>query len=71
LAGIAYWINKHFRLSEDQLVTKHDWIVTVMKEEIDKLYADGRTTVMGEQELEGLFRRFCKDGRCSVNWFDL
>ncbi|MBQ8428697.1 MAG: 2-isopropylmalate synthase [Clostridia bacterium] len=71
LAGIAYWINKHFRLSEDRMVTKQDWIVKTMKEEIDKLYADGRTTVMGEEELETLFRRYCKDGRCSVNWFDL
>ena len=71
LAGIAYWVNKHFRLSEDKQVSKQDWIVEMMKKEIDELYADGRTTVMGEDELEGIFRKYCKDGRCSVNWFEL
>ena len=71
LAGIAYWINKHFKLPSDKQVTKQDWIVKTMKEEIDKLYADGRTTVMGEDELKQLFNTYRKDGRCSVNWFDL
>lgn len=71
LAGIAYWVNKHFKLTGDKQVTKQDWIVQTMKNEIDELYADGRTTVMGEEELEKLFRKYCKDGRCSVNWFEL
>ena len=71
LAGIAYWINKHFKLSPEKQVGKQDWIVQQMKTEIDALYADGRTTVMGEDELEQLFRAYCKDGRCNVNWFDL
>ncbi|MBQ3221538.1 MAG: 2-isopropylmalate synthase [Clostridia bacterium] len=71
LAGIAYWINKHFHLKPHEQVTKQDWIVQQMKTEIDALYADGRTTVMGEEELEGLFAKYSKDGRCSVNWFDL
>ena len=51
LAGIAYWINKHYNLSEDKQVTKKDDIVVMVKEEIDKLYADGRTTLMGDEEL--------------------
>ena len=71
LAGIAYWINKHFNLSAEQQVGKQDWIVQAMKEKIDELYADGRTTVMGESELEELFRSYSKDGRCKLNWFDL
>ena len=71
LAGIAYWINKHFKLPEDKQVGKQDWIVKTMKEAIDGLYADGRTTVMGEDEMVNLFRTYCKDGRCSLNWFDL
>ena len=71
LAGIAYWINKHFALSAEKQVGKQDWIVQAMKEKIDELYADGRTTVMGESELEGLFRSYSKDGRCKLNWFDL
>ena len=58
-------------MSEDKLVSKQDWIVEIMKTEIDELYADGRTTVMGEDELEGIFRKHYKDDRCSLKWFDL
>ena len=71
LAGIAYWVNKHFSLPAEKQVGKQDWIVQAMKEQIDELYADGRTTVMGESELEQLFRAYSKDGRCNLNWFDL
>ena len=71
LAGIAYWINKHYKLPEDKAVSKQDWIVRQMKEDIDILYEDGRTTVMGEEELEAIFKRYCQDGRCALNWFDL
>ena len=69
LAGLAYWINKHFRLPADKQVGKHDWIVQSMKEEIDGLYVDGRTTVMGEDELEKMFRKFSKDNRYDFNLF--
>ncbi len=51
LAGIAYWINKHYNLPEWRKVTKSDDIVKRTKEAIDKLYADGRTTLMGDDEL--------------------
>ena len=68
LAGIAYWLNTHFKLPLDKQVSKHDWIVVVMKEAIDALYADGRTTVMGEDELEALFRTYCKDPRCTLKF---
>ena len=71
LAGIAYWINKHYQLSGEKAVVKQDWIVQEMKTQIDALYADGRTTVMGEDELEKLFLALSKDGRCNVNWFEL
>lgn len=51
LAGIAYWINKHYNLPHFREVTKNDEIVIRVKEEIDRLYSDGRTTLMGEEEL--------------------
>ena len=51
LAGIAYWINKHYNLPEWRKVSKSDEIVKKTKEAIDKLYADGRTTLMGDDEL--------------------
>ena len=50
-AGIAYWINKHYNLPDFRAVTKNDEIVIRTKAAIDALYADGRTTLMGEDEL--------------------
>ena len=38
-----------------------------MKEKIDALYADGRTTVMGEEELEQIYDVFSKEGRSKFN----
>ena len=51
LAGIAYWINKHYALPEFRKVDKHDEIVIKVKAEIDKLYADGRSTLLGDEEM--------------------
>ena len=56
LAGIAYWINKHYILSDNEKVTKSDAIVIEMKKAIDKEYADGRTTLMGDEELSSILR---------------
>lgn len=67
LAGIAYWINKHYKLSPEKQVGKQDWIVQEMKRLIDELYADGRTTVMGEEELESLYSSLGKSGRSRLN----
>ena len=38
-----------------------------IKKQIDELYAAGRTTVMGEEELEKLVLANCKDGRSLFN----
>ena len=51
LAGIAYWINTHFRLTPEEMLTKQDPLILSMKEKIDGQYTDGRTTVMSEEEL--------------------
>ena len=66
LAGIAYWLNNHFKLPPEKQVNKQDWIVLAMKEAIDALYSDGRTTVMGEDELEDMVRGYCNDPRCTL-----
>ena len=66
LAGIAYWVNKRFKLLGENQLSKQDWLVVTMKEEIDALYADGRTTVMGEEELTQLVEKLSKDERCSI-----
>ena len=51
LAGIAYWINKHYNLPDFRKVSKQDEIVIKVKEHIDSLYEDGRTTLLGDDEL--------------------
>ena len=71
LAGLAYWINMHYGLKGDKAVTKQDFLVTEMKARIDALYADGRTTVMGDDELEALVKEVSGDARCDINWFGL
>ena len=61
LAGIAYWINKHFSLYGDDVVTKKDDIVIKVKEAIDHEYEDGRTTLMGDDELMQIINRIAPD----------
>ncbi len=53
-AGVAYWINKHYRLRGDDAVTKQDEVVIKVKAAIDREYEDGRTTLMGDDELFGI-----------------
>ena len=67
LAGIAYWINKHHKRLNAEPINKQDEIVKKMKEAIDKLYEDGRTTVMGEEELEEIYATFSEQGRSRLN----
>ena len=57
LAGISYWINKHYSKKTGKTVTKHDDLVIKMKSAIDKEYEDGRTTLMGDDELHGILAR--------------
>lgn len=57
LAGIAYWINTHYSLPENEAVSKKDELVVKMKEEIDKFYTDGRVTIMTDEELESLIEK--------------
>ena len=54
LAGIAYWINKHYNLPDFRKVGKQDEIVIKVKEHIDALYEDGRTTLLGDDELTSI-----------------
>ncbi len=52
LAGIAYWINENYRLSESEKVEKRDPLVIALKEWIDKEYEDGRQTTLAVHEVE-------------------
>ena len=52
LAGIAAWINTYYMLDEAHKVDKRDPRVARIKEWIDSEYENGRTTVIGDLELE-------------------
>ncbi len=56
LAGIAHWMNGYFKLKGEHAVQKQDPLVSAIKEKVDVLYAQGRNTVMGDEELETLTR---------------
>lgn len=58
LAGVAHWINNYFRLKGDNTIGKNDPLVIAVKEQVDALYAAGRNTVMGDEELEILVRNY-------------
>jgi len=51
LAGIAYWINEHYDLVGDQQVKKNDPLVVRLKEWVDEMYADNRTTSISNKEI--------------------
>lgn len=55
-AGIAHWLKCYYRLDESAHVDKHDAIVEAIKQRVDIEYANGRTTVMGDSELDYLFK---------------
>lgn len=63
LAGIAYWINEYYDLPQDQKIEKTHPIVAKIKEMIDKEYADGRCSVMGDDELDSMILLCDKDFR--------
>ena len=52
LAGIAYWINEHFKLEGEKRVDKDHPLVAILKDWVDEMYADGRTTSLANQEIE-------------------
>ncbi len=54
LAGIAYWINEYYNLPKEHRIEKSHPIVSKVKEMIDKEYADGRCSVMGDDELDAM-----------------
>ena len=65
LAGIAYWMNVNYVLEGADRLTKQDEIIIKMKDEVDKIYSDGRTTLMGDLELEELANKL-SDGKYPI-----
>lgn len=62
VAGIAYWINEHYGLSEEQKLSKNDDLVKAIKDWVDEMYADGRTTSLANSEIENKIRELT-DGK--------
>ncbi|MBQ1848343.1 MAG: 2-isopropylmalate synthase [Clostridia bacterium] len=56
-AGIAHWLNSFYSLSGENRIDKHDPIVLKIKDRVAQMYEDGRTTVMGDTELEDILRQ--------------
>ena len=61
-ASIAHWLNNYFRLTGDNTIDKNDPLIIDMRARVDELYAKGRNTVMGDEELEVMVRR-CDQNR--------
>ena len=57
-ASIAHWLNSYFRLTGENIIDKTDPLVVEMRRQVDAFYAEGRTTVMGDEELEIMVRRY-------------
>ncbi len=57
-AGIAFWIMGYFKPETGLTVDKRHPIVGQIKAEIDRQYAEGRTTSMGDEELENMVKEF-------------
>ena len=56
LAGIAFWINKYYNLSDEEKIDKKDDLIVKMKEKVDLKYAEGRTTMMSDGELKAMIK---------------
>ena len=61
LAGIAFWINNAFELEGDRRVNKQSEVVVKIKEWVDAEYANGRQTVISDEELKGLVEAYAPE----------
>ena len=57
-AGIAHWINRHFKLDEPSEIDKRHPGISRIYQNVVKEYEEGRTTIMSDEELEKLSMRF-------------
>ncbi|MBA5850125.1 2-isopropylmalate synthase [Clostridium sp. cel8] len=58
LAGIAAWINSYYRLKGDNKVGKKDSGILEIKKWIDNQYKMGRTSIIRNNEMELLVKKF-------------
>jgi isopropylmalate/homocitrate/citramalate synthase len=60
LAGIAYWMNEHYRLKGESAVDKRSPVVMFLKDWVDREYENGRQTAVTDKELEAQIAEFNK-----------
>jgi isopropylmalate/homocitrate/citramalate synthase len=61
LAGIAYWINQHFKLEGENAIDKRDPLCVKIKELIDTQFAEGRQTAMTDKEIYAFINEIAPD----------
>jgi isopropylmalate/homocitrate/citramalate synthase len=57
-AGIAAWLNRYFLLKGDKAISKNDENIKKIKKWVDAEYENGRTTVIGDSEMEQLAKTY-------------
>ena len=67
LAGLTYWANEYYELRGAHKLVKTDPLIAKLKELVDEAYKDGRTTVMGENELDDMVRLIDKKRHKSLS----
>ncbi len=60
LAGIAHWINTHYKLRVEDKIDKSEPIVAAVKEWVDQEYDEGRVTSITDEELERVVQEMAK-----------
>ncbi len=61
LAGIAFWINQYYRLPDEAKVDKRADLVVKIKEWVDAQYQEERQTVISDEELVALVKRYAPE----------
>ena len=61
LAGIAHWVNTYYQLSDENILDKKHPLITKIKEWVDEQYAEGRVTIITDQELKDVSETAIKE----------
>lgn len=60
-AGIAHWMNNHYRLTGDRKVGKQTPVVVSIKDWVDREYEKGRLVMVSNHEMEALVRQYAPE----------
>ncbi|MBQ6583472.1 MAG: 2-isopropylmalate synthase [Mogibacterium sp.] len=67
-AGVAMWINEKYGLEGDRRVDKHSEVVKFVKSRIDEEYANGRTSIIGGEEINRWIEEYVTADNGEGNW---